>query len=41
LYDWPRKTSVSTLAEVFDVSSPTYQYHLRAAERKLVELVLE
>ena len=41
LYDWPRKTSVSTLAEAFDVSSPTFQYHLRAAERKLVELTLE
>ncbi|MDS0294034.1 bacterio-opsin activator domain-containing protein [Halogeometricum luteum] len=41
LYQWPRKTSVSTLAEAFDISSPTFQYHLRAAERKLLELVLE
>ncbi|QIB75877.1 PAS domain S-box protein [Halogeometricum borinquense] len=41
LYDWPRKTSVSTLSEAFDVSSPTFQYHLRAAERKLIELILD
>ncbi|MDS0299878.1 PAS domain-containing protein [Halogeometricum sp. S1BR25-6] len=41
LYQWPRKTSVSTLAEAFEISSPTFQYHLRTAERKLLELVLE
>ncbi|SFR50814.1 bacterio-opsin activator domain-containing protein [Halogeometricum limi] len=41
LYDWPRKTSVSTLADAFDVSSPTFQYHLRVAERKLLERTLQ
>nr|WP_231896153.1 bacterio-opsin activator domain-containing protein [Haloferax sp. BAB-2207] len=40
-YEWPRRSTAETLAETFDISAPTYQYHLRAAERKLVERVFE
>jgi PAS domain S-box-containing protein len=39
-YEWPRRTTATTLATVFDISSPTFQYHLRAAERKLVDAAL-
>lgn len=40
-YEWPRRSTAEMLAETFDISAPTYQYHLRAAERKLVERVFE
>ncbi|RDI72170.1 bacterio-opsin activator domain-containing protein [Halopelagius longus] len=40
-YEWPRLTTATTLADVFDISSPTFQYHLRAAERKLVRTAME
>ncbi|ELZ79217.1 light and oxygen sensing histidine kinase [Haloferax gibbonsii ATCC 33959] len=40
-YEWPRRSTAETLAETFDISAPTYQYHLRAAERKLVGRVFE
>lgn len=40
-YEWPRRSTAETLAETFDISAPTFQYHLRAAERKLVEHVFE
>ena len=33
--------STSSLAEALDVTPPTYHYHLRAAERKLVSGVFE
>lgn len=39
-YGWPRTSSGADLAELMDISSPTLQYHLRAAERTLVGLVL-
>ncbi|ELY98429.1 bacterio-opsin activator domain-containing protein [Natrialba asiatica] len=39
-FEWPRESTGEDLAGVLDVSSPTYQYHLRAAERKLVALAL-
>jgi PAS domain S-box-containing protein len=39
-YDWPRLTTVADLAERAGVSSPTFQYHLRTAERKLLDVVL-
>jgi predicted DNA binding protein len=35
-YEWPRLSTAATLAEALGISAPTYQYHLRAAERKLV-----
>ncbi|KAB1187408.1 MULTISPECIES: bacterio-opsin activator domain-containing protein [Haloferax] len=40
-YEWPRRSTAETLAETFDISAPTFQYHLRAAERKLVQNVFE
>lgn len=39
-YEWPRETTAEELAAALDISSSTYQYHLRAAERKVVETVL-
>lgn len=35
-FEWPRETTGEDLAETLDVASPTYHYHLRAAQRKLV-----
>lgn len=40
-YDWPRDTSGQELAEEFGLTPPTLHDHLRAAERKLVSLVVE
>lgn len=39
-YDWPRLTTAAELADRTGVSSPTYQYHLRSGERKLLDVVL-
>ncbi|WP_410767251.1 bacterio-opsin activator domain-containing protein [Haloferax sp. DFSO60] len=38
-YEWPRLSTTALLAETLGISAPTYQYHLRAAERKLVDQV--
>ncbi|WP_435344353.1 bacterio-opsin activator domain-containing protein [Haloarchaeobius sp. HRN-SO-5] len=35
-YDWPREVTGEVLAEALGVTPPTYHYHLRAAERKVV-----
>ena len=40
-YEWPRRSTAEALAGTFGISAPTFQYHLRAAERKLVENVFE
>ena len=40
-FDWPREATAEDLAAALDVSAPTFHYHLRAAERKLVGLALE
>ncbi|SEH16900.1 GAF domain-containing protein [Natronorubrum sediminis] len=40
-FEWPRDSTGEDLAAALDISSPTYQYHLRAAERKLVSLVFD
>ncbi|KAB1198956.1 MULTISPECIES: bacterio-opsin activator domain-containing protein [Haloferax] len=40
-FEWPRRSTAEALAGTFDISAPTYQYHLRAAERKLVESVFD
>ena len=39
-YDWPRLTTAAGLADRSGVSSPTFQYHLRTGERKLLDLVV-
>ncbi|WP_440991652.1 PAS domain S-box protein [Haloarchaeobius baliensis] len=40
-YEWPRGIKSKKLAEMLSIASSTYQYHLRAAERTLVNGVLE
>ena len=40
-FEWPRESTGEDLAATLSVSSPTYHYHLRAAERKLVELAFD
>ncbi|ARS89584.1 bacterio-opsin activator domain-containing protein [Natrarchaeobaculum aegyptiacum] len=40
-FEWPRESTGEALADALDISAPTYHYHLRAAQRKLVELVFE
>lgn len=40
-YEWPRTTTNEELAETRDIAASTFQYHLRAAERKVVSAVLE
>ncbi|AXR83356.1 bacterio-opsin activator domain-containing protein [Natrarchaeobaculum sulfurireducens] len=40
-FEWPRASTGEELADALDVSAPTYHYHLRAAERKLVSLVFD
>ncbi|THE66680.1 response regulator [Salinadaptatus halalkaliphilus] len=40
-FEWPRESTGEDLADALDISAPTYHYHLRAAERKLVSLVFE
>ncbi|NGM68593.1 GAF domain-containing protein [Natronolimnobius sp. AArcel1] len=40
-FEWPREGTGEDLAATLSVSAPTYHYHLRAAQRKLVELAFE
>ncbi|MCU4926512.1 GAF domain-containing protein [Halobacteria archaeon AArc-dxtr1] len=40
-FEWPRDSTGEELAAALDVSPPTYHYHLRAAERKLVSIALD
>jgi len=40
-FEWPRESTGEDLATALDVSPPTYHYHLRAAERKLVTLAFD
>ncbi|WP_222920293.1 bacterio-opsin activator domain-containing protein [Natrinema sp. SYSU A 869] len=40
-FEWPRESTGEDLADALDVSPPTYHYHLRAAERKLVTLAFD
>ncbi|MGC8987777.1 helix-turn-helix domain-containing protein [Infirmifilum sp.] len=40
-YDWPRKISLSELAEEFEISKATLSEHLRRGEQKLFRLFLE
>ncbi|MFA9428306.1 bacterio-opsin activator domain-containing protein [Natronorubrum sp. A-ect3] len=40
-FEWPRESTGEELADVLDVAAPTYHYHLRAAERKLVTLAFD
>jgi len=40
-YSWPRDATAEEIADAMDVSSPTLHYHLRRAERALVEAYLQ
>jgi len=40
-FEWPRESTGEDLAAALDVSPPTYHYHLRAAERKLVTMAFD
>ncbi|WP_254537441.1 bacterio-opsin activator domain-containing protein [Halomarina litorea] len=40
-FDWPRSSTGEEVAESLDVSPSTFHEHLRAAERKLLEALLE
>ncbi|ELY64920.1 bacterio-opsin activator domain-containing protein [Natrinema versiforme] len=40
-FEWPRESTGEDLAEALGVSPPTYHYHLRAAERKLVTVAFD
>ncbi|WP_049898908.1 bacterio-opsin activator domain-containing protein [Natrinema sp. J7-1] len=40
-FEWPRGSTGTDLADALGVSPPTYHYHLRAAERKLVALAFD
>jgi len=40
-FEWPRESTGERLADAMDITPPTYHYHLRAAERKLVELAFD
>lgn len=39
-YEWPRECSTQELGAMLDIASSTFQYHLRAAERKVVAAIL-
>lgn len=40
-FAWPRDSTGEDLAAALEVTPPTYHYHLRAAQRKLVSLVFD
>ncbi len=39
LYRWPRTATTEQLAPAMSITSATFQYHLRAAEQKLLDLI--
>ena len=39
-FEWPRDSSSEELAEARGIAASTFQYHLRAAERKVVDAIL-
>ncbi|MFB6205716.1 MAG: PAS domain S-box protein [Haloglomus sp.] len=40
-FDWPRETSGQEVAELLDVSQPTFNKHLRIAERSAFRMLLD
>jgi PAS domain S-box-containing protein len=40
-FDWPREQTGKEVAELLDVSPPTFHQHLRVGERKLLEVLFE
>lgn len=40
-FSWPREATAEEVADRMDVTSPTYHYHIRRAQRALVEAFLQ
>ncbi len=40
-FSWPRESTGEEIAELLDISQPTFHEHLRTGERKLLELLFE
>ncbi|MBX0295144.1 PAS domain S-box protein [Haloarcula nitratireducens] len=40
-FEWPRESTGEEVAEALDVSQPTFNRHLRASQRKLLDLLLD
>ncbi|MFC7135535.1 helix-turn-helix domain-containing protein [Halobaculum litoreum] len=40
-YEWPRESTGQEVADALGVSQPTVNRHLRASQRKLLELLLD
>jgi len=40
-FDWPRRSDGETVAGTLDVQPPTFHYHLRVAQRKLLSALLD
>ncbi|MEA5389516.1 bacterio-opsin activator domain-containing protein [Haloarculaceae archaeon H-GB11] len=40
-FDWPRKSTAEEIAAAMGIASPTFHQHLRKAERKLVDALLD
>lgn len=39
-YEWPRDVTAEEVAETLDISAPTFHQHRRAAERKVVDVLV-
>lgn len=40
-YEWPRDVTAEEVAEKLDISAPTFHQHRRAAERKVVDVLVD
>jgi predicted DNA binding protein len=40
-FEWPRENSGQEVADALDISQPTFNRHVRAAERALFEVLFE
>jgi predicted DNA binding protein len=40
-FSWPRETSGEDVADLLDISSPTFSQHLRAAEQSVFQMLFE
>lgn len=40
-FSWPRESTGEEIADLLDISQPTFHEHLRTGERKLLELIFE
>jgi PAS domain S-box-containing protein len=40
-FEWPRESSGEVVADLLDVTQPTFNQHIRVAEQKAIELLME